>query len=490
MNKQITNPIFPFGVCIPDGEPHVFNGRVYVYGSHDLLGGKTYCEGNYQVFSATVDDLTSWSSKGISYDKKEDPLITDKINQMYAPDCVKGNDGRYYLYYCLSGKGASYGYSIPVRVAVSDNPDGPFKFLGFVKNKDGSPYLDYLTFDPAVINDNGTIRLYYGAWFPFFEYHFLKPVLALYSSIYFQRKFKEVWKRKADFMGSIEVELEDDMMTIKGPGKHITPVNPKGTSFEKHHFFEASSIRKFNNKYYFIYSSTQGHELCYAVSDYPDRDFECKGVLISNADIGLDGITKKNKRNYSGNNHGSVEKIGDDYYIFYHKMTHRNWYSRMDCAEKIYMDENGLFKQVEMTSQGLNPTPLSDEGTYGSYICSTLTNNHMPHINPILRNKMPAIMDDGTQYYIQKIKNKTIVGFKYFDFVKDRTVSVKVKGSAQGEFIIKDGFDGNEIGRIAINSSKDWTSFNSNLIKVRGKQALFFEFKGRGKLDFLSFKIK
>lgn len=47
---------------------------------------------------------------------------------MYAPDCVKGNDGRYYLYYCLSGKGASHGYSIPVRVAVSDNPDGPFKF--------------------------------------------------------------------------------------------------------------------------------------------------------------------------------------------------------------------------------------------------------------------------------------------------------------------------------------------------------------------------
>ena len=78
MNKQITNPIFSFGVCIPDGEPHVFNGRVYVYGSHDLLGGKTYCEGNYQVFSAPVDDLTSWSSKGISYDKKEDNVYIGK----------------------------------------------------------------------------------------------------------------------------------------------------------------------------------------------------------------------------------------------------------------------------------------------------------------------------------------------------------------------------------------------------------------------------
>lgn len=490
MKKQITNPIFPFGVCIPDGEPHVFDGRVYLYGSHDLLNGKTYCEGDYVVYSAPIDDLSNWSCKGVSYEKKKDPLISSgKYTDMYAPDCVRGNDGRYYLYYCISRKAASHGYCAPIQVAVSDYPDGPFEYLGFVKTRDGNPYLDYLTFDPGVINDDGTIRLYYGAWFPFFEYKLLRPSLNIYTSIYFQRRLSEVLKRKADIMGSMEVELEDDMQTIKGPAKHITPIYPKGTSFDKHHFFEASSIRKFNGKYYFIYSSTKGHELCYAVSDYPDKDFEYKGVLISNSDIGLPGITEKNRTNYSGNNHGSLEKIGDDYYIFYHKMTHRNWYSRMDCAEKINMNKEGLFDQVEMTSQGLNGKPLTAKGVYKTYICSSLTNGKMPHINPIKRRKMPAIMDDGSQYYVERITNGTSITFKYFDFEKgNKKISVKVRGNAKGRFVIS--FDGKKSNRyIDITKSKDWTCFDSDEIEMEGIHSLSFVYEGKGKLDFVEFEF-
>lgn len=491
MDKQITNPIFPFGICIPDGEPHVFDGRVYVYGSHDLLNGKTYCEGDYMVYSAPIDDLTDWSCKGVSYGKDKDPLIrSGKYDHMYAPDCVRGNDGRYYLYYCISKKGASHGYNAPIQVAVSDSPDGPFEYHGFVKDKDGNPYLDYLTFDPGVINDDGTIRLYYGAWFPFFEYKLLRPILDIYTAIYFQRNLWEVWKRKADFMGSVEVELEDDMLTIKGPAKHITPIYPKGTSFEKHHFFEASSIRKFNGKYYFIYSSTKGHELCYAISDYPDKGFEFKGVLNSNADIGLPGITDRNKTNYSGNNHGSLEKIGDDYYIFYHKMTHRNWYSRMDCAERIHMDEDGLFQQAEMTSQGLNEGPLKAKGTYKTYICSSLTNGNMPHINPFKRRGMPAIMDDGSQYYIEDIRKGTSITYKYFDFDGRNTkIKVKVRGSGNGRLVI--GMDGERTDKfIDIKKSKDWTCFGSDNLSFNGTHSLTFFYEGRGKMDFLEFEFE
>lgn len=485
------NPLFPFGACIPDGEPHEFDGRVYVYGSHDKLNGKDYCTENYQVFSAPVDDLTTWSSKGTSYDKMEDPDIkSGEYDYMYAPDCVKGNDGKYYLYYCISKKGVSHGYSMPVKVAVSDYPDGPFKYHGFVKDKDGKPYLKYLTFDPGVINDDGVIRLYYGAWFPFFEYFGLKFILSIYSSLYFQRKFGEVLKRKADFMGSVEVELEDDMLTIKGEAKHITPIYPKGTSFEKHHFFEASSIRKYDGTYYFVYSSTKGHELCYATSKYPDKDFVFQGVLSSNADIGLEGITSKNKRNYSGNNHGSLLRIGDDFYIFYHKMTHRNWYSRVDCAEKITRNADGTFNQAEMTSMGTNPSPLKDQGVYQSWICSTLTNGKMPHINPILRSKMPAIVDDGTKPYIEKIKKGTIIGYKYFNFEADRIITMNLKGSGKGEFLIKDGFDGKIVGKVEITPSKEWKKFDSSVLNLRGKQALFFEYKGKGKVDFSDFEIK
>lgn len=67
-------------------------------------------------------------------------------------------------------------------------------------------------------------------------------------------------------MGANHVELEDDMLTIKTEPRHILPTRVKGTGFEKNPFFEASSIRKIGNVYYFVYSSTNGHELCYATS--------------------------------------------------------------------------------------------------------------------------------------------------------------------------------------------------------------------------------
>ncbi len=36
MKKQVFNPFFPLNEYIPDGEPHVFGDRVYLYGSHDM----------------------------------------------------------------------------------------------------------------------------------------------------------------------------------------------------------------------------------------------------------------------------------------------------------------------------------------------------------------------------------------------------------------------------------------------------------------------
>ena len=101
-NKYVCNPYLPMQVCIPDGEPHVFGDRVYVYGSHDKEGGDAFCLLDYEVWSAPVTDLTDWRCEGISYRKAEDPTLSEKYRDMYAPDVVRGNDGRYYLYYALS----------------------------------------------------------------------------------------------------------------------------------------------------------------------------------------------------------------------------------------------------------------------------------------------------------------------------------------------------------------------------------------------------
>ena len=129
--KRIINPYLPFWEYIPDGEPHVYGGRVYVYGSHDFFGGDVYCMGDYMGWSAPADDLGNWRCEGVIYRKDQDPENQDLQGNLYAPDVTRGPDGRYYLYYVLSTKGF-------VSVAVSDSPAGPFSFYGYVQDREGA----------------------------------------------------------------------------------------------------------------------------------------------------------------------------------------------------------------------------------------------------------------------------------------------------------------------------------------------------------------
>lgn len=118
MKKAGVNPYLPFWETVPDGEPHVFGDRVYIYGSHDRRGGSTFCEEDYVCWSAPVDDPGSWRFEGVIYKKMQDPLngapydgvlpeiafpmgTEEKPHYLYAPDVAKGPDGRYYLYYAL-----------------------------------------------------------------------------------------------------------------------------------------------------------------------------------------------------------------------------------------------------------------------------------------------------------------------------------------------------------------------------------------------------
>ena len=62
--KQVYNPFLPLNEYIPDGEPHVFGDRVYIFGSHDREGGYTFCMEDYVTYSAPVDDLSDWRYEG------------------------------------------------------------------------------------------------------------------------------------------------------------------------------------------------------------------------------------------------------------------------------------------------------------------------------------------------------------------------------------------------------------------------------------------
>ena len=93
MKKQAFNPYLPSWEYVPDGEPYVFDGRVYVYGSHDIFNGHVFCLNDYVCWSAPVDDLGNWRYEGIIYKRTQDPLNEDGHMALYAPDVTVGPDG-------------------------------------------------------------------------------------------------------------------------------------------------------------------------------------------------------------------------------------------------------------------------------------------------------------------------------------------------------------------------------------------------------------
>ncbi len=88
MKKQAMNPFLPLDEYIPDGEPHVFGERIYLFGSHDTEGGTRYCsEENYVCYSAPLDDLAEWRYEGVIFEAVQNPYYEEgKHNDLYAPD--------------------------------------------------------------------------------------------------------------------------------------------------------------------------------------------------------------------------------------------------------------------------------------------------------------------------------------------------------------------------------------------------------------------
>lgn len=484
--KQAFNPFLPFDNCIPDGEPHVFGDRIYLYGSHDKPCGETFCELDYEVWSAPVNDLTDWSSHGTVYSAKQDPLYSEDKKYLFAPDCVRGNDGRYYLYYALAGWRGKGGYDGPISVAVSDRPEGPFEYYGCVHHADGTPFNDKVLFDPAVINDDGTIRLYFGTSY-FLDEGLKFPTRSLYAFIegkIFNRPAKSL--KNGDKTGAWHIRLADDMVTVLSEPSRVVPNRTNGTPFGEHAFFEGASIRKFNGLYYFIYSSRKNHELCYATSKYPDRGFQYGGTIVSNGDVGCRG--RKKKAALTGNNHGSVEKVGDKYYIFYHRMTDKSTYSRQACAEEVKVENDGSIKQVAMTSCGLNGAALKAEGEYPAAIACNLYKGKMPHVaNGKKKKRVPYITKSNGDWVIADISGGTVVGYKNFAFDGSVCIGIVLKGKFKGCLELYTDKKSRPMASICINVDQEsYKKFSFPELKIYGDKEICLLFFGKGSLEFSS----
>ena len=297
------NPFLPFSTYIPDGEPKVFGDRVYLYGSYDLFNGG-YCCGLYHVVSAPVADLTDWTDHGVAFRTADVPW-SDAL--LYAPDALYFR-GKYYLFFCLSDGTEG--------VAESETPTGPFSNARQI-TLDGKPIEGI---DPSVLEDGG--RVYY------------------------------TWGQFHLHAG----ELNDDLCTLKPETVHTDVLsNAPG----REGFHEGSSLRRLGDRYCLIYASEYTPEppnsgsrptkLDYATADSPFGPFTRRGTVIDN-----DGCDPA-----SWNDHGSVIRIGDGWYVFYHASSNNSAFSRRARAERLEVDEaSGVIRQAVPSTNGFVGTLL------------------------------------------------------------------------------------------------------------------------------------
>jgi hypothetical protein len=460
-NKEFikgANPYLPLWEHIPDGEPRVFehNGekRVYIYGSHDIERDK-YCGRNYVVWSAPVDDLTNWKYHGVSYETHYDSIL-------YAPDVVKKGD-TYYLY-------AAERCGSLVVVASSKNPWGPFE----------NPVETKLGFDPGVlVDDDGKVYAYWGGC-----------AAPCYIA-----------------------EMEDDMATIKegtlveNPlGHSICPWDPvdDGHIDLIDAFFEASSPRKVLGKYVYIYSKRYDvpvpelgvFEPCngflsYRISDTPfgpfhdGGDFSFNGGEILHDSEGLGTMTYR-----WGNNHGSIMEVNGKWYVFYHRQTGVNEYSRQAMMEpidvalgsdgRLYIGDikylNGepvSSKPVEMTSQGPHVNGLDAyKWISAGYACHLFGSRKNANIRPVYEQ------DDNISAPIENITGGTTVGFRYLQFGSNpaQTVTVVLEDKKKVKIKVRiDSYKGRVISEIDLDGSETVKSAALST-GVIGKHAVYFEF--------------
>lgn len=408
----MANPYLPTWEYIPDGEPRVFGNRVYVYGSHDRVASDAFCDYKLKVWSASVDDLDHWVCHGDIFrtrdgvSRKADVDWSD--NELYAPDVVE-KDGKYYLYaYILNAKGC---------VAVSDKPEGPFTLLSQYKYDIPNHYDQGTFIDPGVlVDDDGRVYNYCG----------------------FQRSYM--------------CEIKDNMYEVINETYQLDVIPANG---KEDGFFEAASPRKVGDTYYFIYSPSVGSRLAYATSDSPTGPFTYRGYIVDN---GVDYP--------GGNDHGSICKIKDQWYIFYHRMTNGTCMSRQGCVEKISILEDGTIPTVEMTSLGFQDALNPYECTKAEIACVLKEGPYVTELDPFTR-------------VLTNIKSGSVMGWKYFDFGDDYTgdaVTLMMKLNPRGnvgyfDIYVDEVKEKNKIGRAEFEN--DSRIIKAKVKNVTGRHALY-----------------
>lgn len=323
--KAISQPLVKH-MYTADPSAHVFNGKIYIYPSHDVDAnipfddlGSHFAMEDYHVIS--MDHPTAEAiDNGVALHVKDVPWA-DK--QMWAPDANE-KDGTYYLFFPAKDHDGIF----RIGVATSDSPIGPF--IPKPEAIKGS-----FSIDPAVFKDNdGAYYMYFGGiW---------GGQLQRWRTDEFKSAGEGPLAHLPEYnepaLCAKIARLSNDLLAFDENPKDVLIIDENGNPLlagdTNRRFFEASWMHKYQGKYYFSYSTGDTHFICYAIGDNPYGPFKYAGRILEP----VVGWTS----------HHSICEFEGKTYLFYHDSSLSKGITHLRSIKvtEITYDENGYIKTI------------------------------------------------------------------------------------------------------------------------------------------------
>ena len=289
--KAISQPLVTH-IYTADPSAHVFEGKIYIYPSHDIEAGAAFDDdgGHFQMrdYHVLVQDSPTSPARdcGLALSVDDVPWAE---RQMWAPDAATRN-GKYYLYFPAKRPDGIF----QIGVAVGDRPEGPFK-------AEPEPIRGSYSIDPAVYGDeDGEFYMYFGG------------IWGGQLQKYRDNRYDPAHEEPADdepALGPIIARLTEDMKQFAETPREVLILDPEDgkplrAGDHDRRFFEAPWVHKYGGRYYLSYSTGNTHYLCYATSDNPYGPFVYQGRILEP----VVGWTT----------HHSILEVGGRWWLYYH----------------------------------------------------------------------------------------------------------------------------------------------------------------------------
>jgi len=391
-----------------DPSARVFNGKVYVFPSHDIVApeGKNlrpdwFCMEDYHVFSS--ENLTDWTDHGVIVSQYDAPWIDSTSYSMWAPDCIERN-GKYYFFFPASSQEESNRRGSRIGVAIAEKPEGPY----IPQEK---PIENVMGIDPNLfIDKDGQAYVYWS-------------------------------------MGNIfAAKLKDNMLELDSEVKVIEEMPDKGLK-EGPYLFERDGI------YYMTYPHVENktERLEYAMGDNPMEPFSFAGVIMDESPAGC------------WTNHHSIIEYKDQWYLFYH----HNDYSpdfdknRSIRIDSLFFNENGTIQKVTPTLRGVGVTNAQKEIQIDRY----------SHISPAGASiAFLDTLDIFKGWKTILEKQGAWIQYNTVNFGKKRLKKVQVNVSSDLGSTLEirlDKKDGTVVSEIEIPADKGWKTIDAKTNKLK-----------------------